>query len=504
MENENNNTTQSGAQAAFRARQGVPPAAPKEGGNHDYLIGYNFNEQQAKQAIIKGDTKTINQLAAIDARPVIGECEFCGVGYKQGDIKCPSCSAALPVTVPGKLSKKEMERREAERKAAAEAEKKRKAELAEKRKARRKKIMKIALPCAAAVLAAVMGVIIGVTAASAARAKKPVYDEYNDGYMISGVGAKYAAAEFVIPSEYKGKPVTKIGADAFRYNKTLKTVTISASVKEIGGYAFSECTALEKVVFEEGANPSLGDSVFNGCGKLTEITIPGSMKTIGESMLCGTGFTSFTIPSSVTKIEHNAFNSCGSLESVTFASGSNPSLGKNIFWLCGKLSSVSLPSSMKSLGEGMFGKTALKFVNIPAVAAIPAECFTGCSQLKVFYVKSGTQTVGKDAFTNCPNLKQLYYEGATIPFLNLNSSGNTPIVDTFKNIADMSSDGTLFLMEYLTPYDGKYAVGATCLFGRTSYTLPTSVNGKTIIGYFDNFGATNLTIPSSVLYKETL
>ena len=79
------------------------------------------------------------------------------------------------------------------------------------------------------------------------------------GYVLEPDGKSYAVAGFfafqnfgdiVIPDTHKDLPVTKIDDAAFRGQEEIKRVTIPASVKYIGDNAFYGCTSLELIYFE--------------------------------------------------------------------------------------------------------------------------------------------------------------------------------------------------------------------------------------------------------------
>ena len=98
--------------------------------------------------------------------------------------------------------------------------------------------------------------------------------------------------------------------------RTATSITIPSGVTSIGGYAFSECTALTSVTIPSSVT-SIGYGAFSECTALTSITIPSSVTSIG-----GLAFrrcfslTSVTIPSSVTSIEDGAFLGCTNLTDI--------------------------------------------------------------------------------------------------------------------------------------------------------------------------------------------
>lgn len=85
---------------------------------------------------------------------------------------------------------------------------------------------------------------------------------------------------FMIPST-----VEKIDNSAF-YFSDLKSVTIPASVKAIGAYAFNHCRHLESITFE-GSVERLGGDAFSDCPLVKTLTIPKSVNFIGEDCFDG-------------------------------------------------------------------------------------------------------------------------------------------------------------------------------------------------------------------------
>ena len=97
-------------------------------------------------------------------------------------------------------------------------------------------------------------------------------------YCVTGIGT-CKDTELKIPDRYKGKPVTKIGQDAFRDNAKIKSIIIPDSVQEIEAFAFFKCSGIETIVIPEGVT-YIGQGTFRGCKSLKTVTIPVTVNTI--------------------------------------------------------------------------------------------------------------------------------------------------------------------------------------------------------------------------------
>lgn len=91
-----------------------------------------------------------------------------------------------------------------------------------------------------------------------------------DGVLLGYYGL---GGDIVLPNT-----VTKIGDDALKGNDNIVSITIPGSVKDIGNNAFEGCTKLERVIFtnpeETNKNLIIRLSAFQNCKKLTECEIP--------------------------------------------------------------------------------------------------------------------------------------------------------------------------------------------------------------------------------------
>ena len=147
------------------------------------------------------------------------------------------------------------------------------------------------------------------------------------------------SGKFSIPDKIDEKDVVSIGNEAFKGAKEIVEITIPTTVKEIGMWAFSECTKLAKVDLENVEK--ISDKAFKDCTSLTSITIPKTLKenasgapftgcanlkkieleegmTVIPNYICAsTPITEITIPSTVKEIGMWAFNSCNELKKIT-------------------------------------------------------------------------------------------------------------------------------------------------------------------------------------------
>ena len=116
-----------------------------------------------------------------------------------------------------------------------------------------------------------------------------VYKVLQDGVSVEFTKPVYKKASVRIPDTIKVNgvtcKVTGISANAFKNNKSLKSVTIGRNVTVIGTNAFYGCKKLSKVSGGNGI-VKIGRRAFANCISLSKITIPGSVRSIGKQAFC--------------------------------------------------------------------------------------------------------------------------------------------------------------------------------------------------------------------------
>lgn len=213
---------------------------------------------------------------------------------------------------------------------------------------------------------------------------------------------------------YKGKKyeVLTISKQAFQGCSKLTQLTIPNTITTIGKEAFSGCLKMESVEIGNSVK-TINDEAFWGCSSLKTITIPQSVNIIGNDAFgyCF-GLTSLTIPKSVMTIRDGAFANCVNLASITVENGNsyfdsrddcNAIIKTTSNELIAGCKNTVVPSSVKSFANSAFnGCKDLKNITIPDGATkIGDEAFKGCSNLTSITIPSSVTSIGENAFKSC-------------------------------------------------------------------------------------------------------
>lgn len=253
---------------------------------------------------------------------------------------------------------------------------------------------------------------------------------------------KYTGTEstVILPSTINSWPVTKIGEDALKDNTTITSVTIPASVTEIGSNAFAGCTNLTIVNYAgdwsnltiQSGNPAVEDAAKDAAneqlfdfefilnntavvvtnykckGTAADVTIPSRYKgkpvtAINNAAFPNSAVTSVTIPDSITSIPDAAFVNCS------------------------KLTNISIPNSVTYIGF---------------------SAFSSCTSLKSITLPSSLSTIGNSAFAGCPSSMTVTYPGSKTQWDAITKGSNNDVLENHLICAMLeatfTADGTTF------------------------------------------------------------
>lgn len=226
------------------------------------------------------------------------------------------------------------------------------------------------------------------------------------------------------------------------YGTGLREVSLPEGLLELGG--FEACANLKQIEIPQGVTV-IGSSAFSGSG-LTSVTIPGSVRSIGEFTFSGCeGLKSAVLEEGVTAVSESMFRDCGSLRQVTLPD-SLTSIDHSAFYNCTGLEEIALPEGLKLIEARAFENTGLSAVTVPGAVTtmgawaftgcqklvtavlgsgrrddISASAFSGCHSLTTVFIPKSVRMIYENSFEDCPSLRHIYYEGTEAEWNALSS-----------------------------------------------------------------------------------
>ena len=239
------------------------------------------------------------------------------------------------------------------------------------------------------------------------------FEENEDGIVITGYTGDQA--ELTIPDSINGRPVTEIAPSAFADAK-LSSITLPETMETIGDSAFAGA-ALESV--ELGGAKDVGNYAFSGCAELTDVTMSHAESLGEEAFGDCTGLEAIHLPASMDSVSASAFNGCSRLAAFTVEEGGTLSAEDGVLYDGSKLlryppakrgDTFIVPETVTALEAYAFsGNDALASVSLAEteISGIPQQAFSGCSGLTDVVLGEKTQRIGPNAFANCASLTDI-------------------------------------------------------------------------------------------------
>lgn len=171
------------------------------------------------------------------------------------------------------------------------------------------------------------------------------------------------------------------------------------------------------VITFDGDVTIIGESAFETCRTLVNVTLPNSVTEIGRFAFNNCfALTDFDIPSNVNKIDEWAFHYCTNLTSITIPE-STTSIGSYAFAYCSSLKEFKGKFAADNgcclivngdLTAFAVGNT-LSAYDIPEdVISIGPRAFADCAELAQVTLPTSLKTIGSEAFVDCDKFKALY------------------------------------------------------------------------------------------------
>ena len=337
--------------------------------------------------------------------------------------------------------------------------------------------------------------------------KYAIEDKFGVKYSRDGKKLLRASYSLFWEKEYVVREGTEVICDcAFFCCESLQSITIPNSVKSIGNRAFYECKSLQSITIPNSVT-SIGKGAFSTCVSLQSVTIPNSVKSIGNYAFRNCeSLQSVTIPNSVTKIGNEAFWGCDSLQSVTIPN-SVTSIGNKAFNDCKSLQSITIPNSVKSIGDGAFRECdSLQSITIPnSVTSIGEGAFSTCVSLQSVTIPNSVKSIGNYAFRNCESLQSVTIPNSVTSiedhaFSGCESHQSVTIPNSVKSIGKEAFSGCVSLQSITIP-NSVTKIEDDAFWGcksLQSVTIPNSVKSIGKKAFSGCKSLESITIPNSV------
>ena len=202
-----------------------------------------------------------------------------------------------------------------------------------------------------------------------------------------------------IPSEIDGLPVTVIGREVFRHDYTVKTIVIPDTVTLIEDYAFSDMTDIESIVIPDSVT-FIDNSAFMDCTALTNVTIPENTVLDGW-VFKGTPWLEAKIAEDPLVVVNGVLIDGSACEGDVVIPDTVHTIAANVFSNNEKVETVTIPDSVKKIGDYAFAETSISSIAIPdKVTEIGYYAFYKCSNLIDVTIPPSVDKIDENAFKN--------------------------------------------------------------------------------------------------------
>ena len=221
-----------------------------------------------------------------------------------------------------------------------------------------------------------------------------------------------------------------VGSACFGRCNKLESISFPKSLKEFRGYlekepvngevkvfggTFLECKNLRSVFIPEDCKLEyLPMFCLEECYNLVEITLPSSLKVLGEWCFkdCSS-LTNIMLPEGTEVLGTYCFGFCEALESINLPSTLRE-IESYCFSNCHKLQGkLVVPEGVERLGDGSFASTSITSISLPnTIREIGDECFKDCTKLvenqngKLVFPER-IERLGNRSFKGCHSLKNI-------------------------------------------------------------------------------------------------
>lgn len=194
----------------------------------------------------------------------------------------------------------------------------------------------------------------------------------NDTYSVTGMTGK--EKDIVIPSLYNGKEVTTISESAFaysRHNDDIISVKIPDSIKTIEKNAFYNRDEMESIRISQNSElKTIENNAFSGNHSLTNIFIPKTVNSIGDSVFNNDGKINFTVAKDNTVYRSEKGHLIENASNTLIRGGQDGVIPDGIqiisqaaFRNAQKITELTIPTSIKEIGNYFIANSSITTIN---------------------------------------------------------------------------------------------------------------------------------------------
>ena len=176
---------------------------------------------------------------------------------------------------------------------------------------------------------------------------------------------------------------------------------------------------ISSVTFANSSIKQVGAAVFAGCSRLTSINF-GNLESLSDGMFEGcNALTSVIIPSTIKSLGEEVFKDCVNLANVKLDEGSIDESGKRVgitsipagAFSGTAITSFNLPVSVASIGDGAFRGTGISEFDLKNTTSIGKLAFadTALSSIESTGEKFAVTFIDSGAFINCKELATAHF-----------------------------------------------------------------------------------------------
>ena len=268
-------------------------------------------------------------------------------------------------------------------------------------------------------------------------------------------GNNYVSSEYIslVPQSVTAEELGVVPTNTIFYQTNNNEIVSLGTSSDWGANIISNTYENGRGVIKfDGDIISIISFAFADRVSLTSITIPNSVKTIGDKAFRGCSIKSIDLPNGVTKIGMHAFFNCTNLTTITLPE-TITSIDYGAFKDCSNLEVVSLPNSITYLGDAVFegcagtlvinsndmlaersrldtqleGSNFTKVIIGNGITKIGDLKFKGYSPLVELTIPNSVTSLGMDAFYDCTSLSVIYCKAIVPPFCIKSAFQNTSI-----------------------------------------------------------------------------